>query len=341
MAERATDLISPWFLAAEDLGEYIGIRFGRIPPGGAEPEWIFRRHTETDGIGGFAEILRGRGARLERLPQLRHPTPRSPFAAIKLLPKFLKARQRVKWAPLKGEVRQSTKNEPPSAVAWHVFDETDTMQARRLCRRFGVTINTFLLKHLTKAIRPFLEDESSIVPWMIPVNLRGKVTLSKDTDNFSSYVGIKIQSYETLQEIHSKIYAALASGEHWGNWQIYQFGKFASAGMKKFLIAKELAMSQWNLGGFSNLGDWDPEKRIVQPECLGDWLFCPPVLRCQAIGAGCVTFQNRLTLTIQAHPELTTNLETVRSWIQNWAKEITIDLGSIPSVSSVAALRGA
>jgi hypothetical protein len=337
MAEKATDFISPWFLAAEDLGEYVGIRFGRIAPGADDPEWIFRSHTETDGIGGFAEILRRRGARLERLPRLKHPTPPSPVAAVKLLPKFLKTRQRVKWAPLIGEVRQSTNKQPPSALAWHVFDEVDTMQVRRICRRFGVTINTFLLKHLTKAIRPFLHDESSTVPWMIPVNLRGKVTLSKDTDNYSSYVGIKVRSYESVQDIHSNIYAALASGEHWGHWQVYRLGKLAGAGLKRFLIRKELAMSQWNLGGFSNLGDWDPEKKIVEPACLGDWLFCPPVLRSQTIGAGCITFQNRLALAIQAHPELTANPDIARAWMQNWTREITIDLGSISSTVSLSA----
>ncbi len=52
---------------------------------------------------------------------------------------------------------------------------------------------------------------------MIPVNLRGKVVRSRDTANFSSYVGVKVRSYETVPEVHRSIYAALASGEHWAN----------------------------------------------------------------------------------------------------------------------------
>jgi hypothetical protein len=101
--------------------------------------------------------------------------------------------------------------------------------------------------------------------------------------------------------------------------------------MRRYLLDKELAMSQWSLGGFSNLGDWDPEKNIVQPGCGGGWLFCPPVLRCQLVGAGCVTFQNRLSLTIQTHPELTTEPEVPKGWVQNWIKEIEIDLASVLS----------
>ena len=87
-------------------------------------------------------------------------------------------------------------------------------------------------------------------------------------------------------------------------------------------------MSQWNLGSFSNLGDWDPEKAISQSECEGTWLFAPPVLRCQLVGAGCVTFQNRLSLTIQAHPDLTNDSSVPEAWIQNWVKEIEMDVAS-------------
>ena len=90
------------------------------------------------------------------------------------------------------------------------------MQMRRVCRKAGVTINSFLLKNLTKAIRPFLEDQSSMVPWMIPVNLRGKITRDRDTANFSSYVGVKVQSYETVHDIHRSIYEALGRKEHSG-----------------------------------------------------------------------------------------------------------------------------
>jgi hypothetical protein len=209
------------------------------------------------------------------------------------------------------------------------MDEYTTMQVRRVCRKLGVTVNSFLLKNLTKAIRPFLADQSAAVPWMIPVNLRGKILRARDTENHSSYVGVKVKSYETVHDIHRNIYSALGRREHWANWHAYKSGRFLSAGMKRFLIANELCMFQWNVGGFSNLGNWDPEKNISQPGCTGAWLFCPPVLRCQLIGAGCVTFQNRLSLTIQVHPDLTTSPAVPKSWINGWVKEIGLDLVSV------------
>ena len=330
MPRKKTDAIRPWFLAGEELGEYIGIRFGRVPPGSVEPEWVFLRHADYDGIGGLAEILRQRGAKVDHLMQIKYPAPPSWLPLLRALPKYLKPRQRVKWAALdRGAGSPDRPPQPPPAVAWQVFDESTTTQIRRACRKADVTVNSFLLKHLTKAIRPSLQDQSSVVPWMIPVNLRGKVVRDRDTANYSSYVAVKVQSYETTHDVHRNIYDALGRSEHWANWYAYEFGRFLSAGMKKFLFARELATCQWNLGGFSNLGDWDPEKRITEKDCQGAWLFCPPVLRFQVVGAGCVTFQNQLSLTLQTHPDLTTDPSVPQAWVSLWVKEIEMDLASL------------
>jgi hypothetical protein len=107
------------------------------------------------------------------------------------------------------------------------------------------------------------------------------------------------------------------------------------------MLTHDLAMSQWNLGSFSNLGDWDAEKSITQSECEGPWLFAPPVLRCQHLGAGCVTFQNRMTLTIQAHPDLTNSPAAPQAWLQNWIKEIEFDLNSILAETGASHWAGA
>jgi hypothetical protein len=325
--EHAT---TPWFTAAQELGEYIGIRFGRVPPGGSEPEWIFLLHSEFDGVGGLAEILRRRGAEVGRLLQLKHPFRPSWLPLLRAAPRYLRPRRQLRWISLEqGPVLGKSGPQPPPAVAWHVFDEGATLQIRRVCRKAGVTVNSFLLKNLTKAIRPYLEDQSSVVPWMIPVNLRGKVTRRRDTANHSSYVGVKVRSFETVRDVHRNIYAALGRGEHWANWHAYRVGRLLTSGMRKLLIAKGLATSEWYLGGFSNLGEWDHEKKITSPACQGAWLFSPPTLRCQLLGAGCVTFQHRLTLTLQTHPDLTTSPAVPQAWVTNWVREIGMDVASL------------
>src|SRR5260221_14040458 len=152
MATKRTDPISPLFDICEETGEFIGIRFGRIIRGAVEPEWTYLRHIDFDGVGGFGELLRRGGADLPKLPQIKHPAPPSRMALVRALPKFLKPRHRVPWGPLdRGPTVASTKLQPPVAVAWHVFDEQATTQIRRVCRKNGVTVNSFLLKHLTKS----------------------------------------------------------------------------------------------------------------------------------------------------------------------------------------------
>ena len=264
-----------WFLTAEELGEFIGMRFGRLPPGATEAEWMFPRHADYDGVGWFAENLRRRGAVLERLPTIRHPADPPKMAMLRLLPKYLKPKHRLKWGPLERGSGTRDCSKPPRAVAWHLFDEEATTQIRRVCRNFEVTVNSFLLKHLTKAIRPSLEDQSAAVPWMVPINMRGKVKQVRETANYTSYIRIEVQSYETVHNIHQNIYDALCRGEHWANWQAYQLGRFLTAGMRRYLVAAELATPQWTLGGFSNMGDWDPGQGIHPTRLPGRMVRLP------------------------------------------------------------------
>jgi len=159
----------------------VGIRFGRVAPGASEPEWIYHKHINVDGIGGFAQIFRDRGVELCDLPQIKYPSGPSSLAILQSLPKFVRPKKRLKWVKLDGEPKPSTNTDAPTTVAWHIFNEEETTRMRRVCRKSGVTVNSFLVKHLTKAIRPFLEDQAAVVPWMLPVNVRGKVDLGRDT----------------------------------------------------------------------------------------------------------------------------------------------------------------
>ncbi len=196
---------------------------------------------------------------------------------------------------------------------------------RRASRISQVSMNSFLLKYLDRAVRPYLADPSAAVPWMVPVNLRGKVCQPSDTDNHSSYVAIRLLASEGVREVHDRIYRRLRAGQHCANWKAYSVGRFASVRLKKRLIETDRATCQWSVGGFSNLGDWDPDKTISAEGCLGAWLFAPPVLRCQLIGAGCVTFQGKLSLTLQIHPDLTTSAAVAQEWMRIWVREVELN----------------
>jgi hypothetical protein len=322
-----TDPIRPWFDALEEEGEFIGIRFGRVLPVTGEVEWMFLSHAEFDGIGGLAHLLRQRGAPIADLPKCTHPGTLSWWPFIRFLPKMLAKRRRLEWEKLKQGDAPAVASQPPPAVAFHVFDEEKTAYIRRASRYADVTVNSFLMKYLDRAVRSALVDPASAIPWMVPVNLRGQVTQPVDVSNHSSYVGIRIYAAEGVKEVQNHIYRAIDKGEHIAAWQGFAASKHTSMKTKKQLIRAHRATSQWSVGGFSNLGVWDPENEITARDCLGDWLFAPPVLRFQMIGAGCVTFQGRLTLTLQIHPELTTSPEVASEWLRSWVREIEVSPG--------------
>lgn len=315
---KKRDPIKPWFEALEAMGEFIGIRFGRIPPGSQEVEWKYFPHSEYDGIGAFGHLLREAGERLEELPQITHTAPYSWKPFFKALPKTFGPRKRLEWSKLStGEPLENT-NQPAPAVAWHVFSEDETATLLSVSRQADVTLNTFLLKHLDTAVRPDLADPGAATPWMVPVNLRGKVHRDRDTENHTSYVAFVLNENDALTTVHDRIYQTLKRGEHWGAWKGYSATRPLPRGLKLFAIKTDRATSQWNLGGFSNLGVWDRAGEIHHPDLNGSWLFCPPVLRFQMVGAGCITFQNRLSLLIQAHPDLTTSPEVPATWLKRW-----------------------
>jgi len=340
--ERAikSDAIRKWFVTGEMLGEFIGIRFGHIGPGKDAPDWRYYSHAEFDGIGAFAEILRRVGVELKILPQIKfYPAYRATMSALKHWPRYLAPRHPVPWSSMAQTSAQVNCSQPPLAVAWHVFDEGVTYRIRQDSRKAGITVNTFLLASLTKAIRPALKDPRAVVPWMIPVNMRGAVNRERDTDNHTSYLGIRVHPDESLLALHRKILESLSRNEHWGNWYAFKLANCMTQSMRTYLVAKGKCTSQWSLGSFSNLGEWDPDKKVANPNAAGCWLFCPPALRMQMLAVGCATFQGRLSLTMQAHASLTSDSRVVRNWMNRWVAEIESSLATLaanPGVLSLA-----
>lgn len=310
------------------MGEFIGIRFGRVQDGQNSVTWEYRPHSEFDGIGGFADILRKCGEAVSELPEIVHPASTNLIRTGCTGFKSALPRRRVFWSQdfaNRAEPNPSDCNTetPPSCVAWHVFTEQETKELIRYARMIDVTVNSVLVRLLDKAIRPDLQEKTIQIPWMIPVNLRGGVTGLSDIANHSSAVMIRTHPNYRFKQTHAQIYRKLQKGEHWSLWRIYELTHNLPHNIKVGLIKRDRAIPQWCLGSFSNLGIWDQEKKFAEKD---SFLFIPPVLRCQWLGAGSITYQRRLALAIQAHPDIATNPEIAKTWVQRWVKQIRISL---------------
>lgn len=285
----------------------MGIRYGRVPNGKEEVEWHFVSHIECDGIGGFARILRERGIELEKLPDTKHPCRGVIAPLLKLWRdsrKAMKCAVRADWIGLGGGTRI------PAAAAWHLFTADETLEMLNLCRASGVTVNSFLLKHLDHAIRPGIAQPKARIRWLVPVNLRGDIRFDDDTANHVSCVETCIAPDDSAETIQADILHRLKRGEHRANHLLFMTGGLLSHEAKVDLLGKERAKRKGNIGSFSNLGVWN-----VSGASDDGWVFCPPVVAGQLLGAGCVTFQGRLGLAIQGHSSAPA---VVEGWMTRW-----------------------
>lgn len=303
---------SRWFAAAEELGDFMGILYGRVLGDSDEVEWQHVSHLESDGIGAFARLLKQHGMQVERLPLAGVPS----RGVLGPLLRYWCARRssppcagRSDWA---GPVPAA--NQEPSDRAWHLFGEDDTAAILGACRRENVSANSFLLHHLDRAVRPELGLDEARIPWMVPVNLRDERTATS-TANHVSCVDAIIAPDDSAQSIHRQLREQLERGEHRAGALLMALGRFMTQSQRRRVLAKGRAKNAGNIGAFSNLGSWDAEGCLPTKD---SWLLCPPVAGGQRLAAGCITFQGRLGLAIRTHKDETRHDSLAGEWMMRW-----------------------
>lgn len=285
----------------------MGIRYGRVPQGSNEVEWHFVSHIDCDGIGGLGRLLRERGIGMAKLPETKHPC-RGVIAPLWNLRRD--SRKEVKCAVRADWLSLGCGTRIPEAVAWHLFTVEETLEVVNRCRRTGLTVNSFLLKHLDHAVRPGIGKPEARLRWLIPVNLRGDIHYDDDTANHVSCVETCIAPDDSIEAIQADILRRLKRGEHRANHLLFMVGGLLSHEVKVDLLRRERAKRKGNIGSFSNLGVWE-----ASGSCGDGWVFCPPVVSGQLLGAGCVTFQGRLGMAIQSH---SSSPAVVEGWMTRW-----------------------
>lgn len=294
-----------WFRASEAVGDFMGIRYGRILNG--EVKWFDVSHCECDGIGGFARLLREHGVKNLELPQTKHPS----LGILLPLWRLWRDKRNKEICAERADWKHESQ---PNHIAWHLFTESETKTILDHCRELKVTVNSHLLHALDRAVRPEVRRSDRKISWMIPVNLRGDISYPDDTENHVSCVETKVSPEDTPATIHDRILRQLRRGEHRANHVLLNIGRIFTHQGKVNLLKKDRTKPAGNIGAFSNLGVWN----FDQPTPEDGWVFCPPVVLGQLLGAGCVTFQGRLGLATQGN----SGSENVELRMQRWIKNI-------------------
>lgn len=257
-----------------------------------EPCWHPLPHSEFDGIGAFGHLLRQHGhPDLKVLPQ------HHPGKPPRLVP-LLRAGARFTEFPIGrgGSLVLASRSLTPQPrnIAWHVLDQVRTREVIARAKKEAVSVSSWLLFTLGRAIEPFLDAPDRPSRWMIPVNMRGEIRGPRDTANHVSYLRVKVSRTDSARSIEDKVRAHLAGAEHWWLWYCYRYGSFVGSWGMRILVRADMRLGKPYIGCFSNLGNWD----LSGPSA---WICCPPVAKTMPVGAGCITYGGRMGLALRFH----------------------------------------
>jgi hypothetical protein len=305
-----------WFkLVEETWGEYTGMRGGKLLPDGSI-QWTFLPHADYDGIGGFVHLLRRTSSAVHiEMPARKSAKPSWWVRAGALL--RLMATKSVPAAAWKGMDPSITARRvgPGSAVATELLDAERTARLVRKARSHGVPLNSLLLSALGRA------SQAELTPgparWMMPVNMRGPVSLARDTANQTGYMQIEVAPGASPSTVHEEVKEALRRRDHWATWTLLNAGRIVGySGMRAIY---KLQISRFRerpfVGAFAHLGTWQGH---------GEWFVCPPVVRTCPVGAGVIICNGRLSMTIEAHPCMSGGAAWSRALMDRWIAEIGV-----------------
>ena len=311
------DWLAEVFRAQRDCGENIAIVFARTTaatPAEDDVLWFELPHDAYDGVSGLAELLTRQGLTPDALPVLREGRPswsRRLRGLWSVLP-YLGIRKQA-WSVDFDWLRPVVPRPPQQRVAWAMFDEARTRALVAAAKAAGATVNTFLLAHLDAAVRGRWVPESAERRWMLPVNMRGAVDRDRDNAPRMSFLTVDGVGTPTVAELQAQVDRRVRDGQHWGMWPLFHAGRLIGEKGLRDDIRKRERQGHGTTGMFSNLGTWTVPGG-------GGWLFCPAITRTYPIGAGCITVNGRLALTLQLHEALGGTLGQARLTLDAWVR---------------------
>jgi hypothetical protein len=306
------DWVGKWFELGTEIGEFTLSRGGRIRPGETEPSWTFFPHAEVDGIGALVTYLRSEGVdvpipkRAERKPSLLTRW----LALWRLLRRPKKASVQP-WrnfdASWKATVPEAAK---PTSVAWRLLSHEDTRRIIAHAKASKAILPCYMHCALQRAIDGELLGDAAPFGWMVPVNMRGLVDAPSETANASVGLRIDASRTSTPRDLQTQLKQKLKAHVHWGVWLLSNIGRLVGkAGMRR--LAKGEASF---VGVFAGMGDWSLPG--VPPDV--HYFSCPPVAKGCPLGAGAISWQGRMGVTLQSHPVLRASQADVDKWLNAW-----------------------
>lgn len=243
-----------------------------------------RSHKDYDGVGGMLDVLREVHETAPACPTLAAKHARFPETLAALTPP----------RPVALLPRGRGPKEQDLAVVTLSAEDTDRLRAA--ARRDSVTVGTVLLHALGLAAAGFL-DRPGEIRWLVPVNMRGPVTVTPETGNCFSLLALRTGPGSSPAALAAELASQLEAGVHWMVWMLIQRAS-------QDVLAAQMDAQLGPI--FSNIGRWDVAASDAPDEV---WSFCPPTWNPKVpLAVGVVTVNGRCTVTFRAHPLLDVDL---------------------------------
>jgi hypothetical protein len=304
------------FLAAEELGEVMLMRYGRVDDAGELVEWDFVPHVLFDGLGGYAHMLKTYEGHEMGLVKGRETKP-PPLG--KILAALRDALAREKLSPHRPAVpwkRYERGAIPgiPRAVGWAVLNEEES---KLLAARHATSMNSRLMWSLDRVASSLLVGPHPPRLWLMPVNMRGASEAADRMKNPVCAVPIEFQEGSSAVEVHAAIKEKFEKGAHWGTWYLGMLrSAFGANAMRSAIHAYYNRPRHAWMGTFSNLGDWSVAGK--KPNFF--YIGVPPVTITNPLTGAVMGWGGRLTLTLQAHAAIANDPKQAMEMAAEWKR---------------------
>lgn len=319
------DYIAMWFEVRKELGINDDMSIGPMNKQSGTIDWQHFSHSEMDGVGGVATILRQQGYPCQELPKSGEKEAPSLWQIYKLRKQFNQDNGKQPPKTIRWKKTYACSNNNTAPIANQYFTKEETLLIKRNAKNNKVAFSTYLMWALNKAIADNLLVYPQKYYWFYPVNLRGAIKLSSDTSNYSSGINVCVSNDITPKELQREIKLRIKSKEHWGTWKSAHIGKFIGKKGVRYLYNK-ISQKNFYAGSFSFLGGW-PLNTDEGPEENKEevWVSCGIGTKNYPVSTGIMEWHGQLTLGLKLHPMICQDISLTQKCLADWATNLTDD----------------
>lgn len=322
------DYIAMWFEVRKELGINDDMNIGQLNKDNGNISWEHFSHSQMDGVGGVATILRQHGYPCKNLPKSGEKEEPGLWQLYKLNKEFKALKGDLPPKNIRWKKTYPCGNDNTAPIAHHYFSVDETAAIKRNAKKNKVAYSTFLMWSLNKTIADNLIDGNQNYYWFYPINLRGAIQLSSDTCNYSSGINVCLKNDITPKELQQEIKSRIKSKEHWSTWKSAHIGKLIGKVGVRYIYNK-ISQKNFYAGSFSFLGAW-PLKEDGNPSENKDevWVSCGIGTKNYPVSTGIMEWHGQLTLGLKLHPMICQDIALTEKCLNDWKTNLTKDINN-------------